>query len=73
MKYVDAINLINEAIKLNILKSKENKVFVYCDSNDFMDAGWYLADLDLVAKDLVNDVGGQKALKAAVEAKKQYK
>lgn len=62
MRYIDALNLINLAIKNNILKEEDGKVFVFRSARAENQAGWYLDDKSEIARELAKNVEGQKLL-----------
>lgn len=62
MKYINALELINLAIKNGIIKEKDEKVFVYRKGTEKKKAGWYLEEKDLVAKELMKDKNGQEII-----------
>lgn len=72
MIYIDSLNIINLSIKHKILKENNHgNVYVYRDegSDGVNKAGWNLIDKDSLAKELMDDKNGQKALITALKNK----
>lgn len=69
MWYIHAIELINLAIKNDVLKEKDGGAFVYRNNSDTSPEGWYLEDKDTIAYELMEDEEGQKLLIEALKDK----
>ena len=69
MIYLNALELINEAVKNDILEEKEGQILVYRKGTSQSKEGWYLSDKDIVAKELMNDEKGQGLLISALKQK----
>ena len=62
MKYINALELINLAVKNGMIKEKDGKIFICRKGTEKKKAGWYLEEKDLVAKELMKDENGQEII-----------
>lgn len=69
MRYIDALGLINKAIKAELLQEEKGGVLVYRAKSVQSPEGWYLEEKDTVAKELMKDEAGQKMLMEALKEK----
>lgn len=69
MWYIHTIELINIAIKNDVLKEKDGNVFVYRNGSDTSPEGWYLEDKEMLAHELMEDEKGQKFIIEALKDK----
>ena len=69
MLYIHARQLINEAMENDLLMGSANHVIVYREAGEKEKAGWYLETKENLAKKLMTDPLGQKALIKALADK----
>jgi len=69
MIYINALELVNMAIKNDLLKVKEGKVFVYKAKTTQNKEGWYLEDKNTIAQELMRSESGQSTIIEALKEK----
>lgn len=71
IKYIDALNTIKKAAKFGILQygKDKNHVLVYFSQGKHNPEGWYDADLDYVAKDLMRNEKAFNMLQEKIKEK----
>lgn len=69
MMYIHALELIDLAIKKDLVTVKDNKVAVYRNGAGDREEGWYLEEKESVAQELMKDEKGQEILFNALKEK----
>lgn len=76
MNYINALKLVNLALKNDILHQKDGKVITYMKGKNFKD-GWYLVDKEFAIQSLITSEEGQvliinKLSEKGIEFKFEY-
>ncbi|PLS19106.1 hypothetical protein CVD28_01480 [Bacillus sp. M6-12] len=69
MIYIQALELLNVAVKHDLVGERDGKVIVYRKGTSQSNEGFYLEEKDTVAKELMKDEKGQTTLIQALKEK----
>lgn len=75
MKFFEALQLLEQAVKCGLILQDGDDIFVYCEVGnppDEFPEGWYRENIMSVAQELMDDEKGQQFLKEEIEKTRKY-